>query len=239
MALTRRFVVLMLPAVSFDVPSALLGLKSPVASLSLRQAPGALWLVPRDGGEPIVLPVSPGFVFHWAAAWEDRDHDPEGPDRLVFDGVKYDAFPRLDDVDGVMASGEPLVAYMVRWTVDLGTGAVVEQRLHDLPVELPTAMGTGPERVVFATGAPAGRRQPYLSALVRHGPDGVSMRELAPDLPGEPLVCGRWLVTQVWRAHTASSEVWVVDPDTLQTVARLGLPAPVPPALHGVWLGAG
>lgn len=238
MTLTRRFVVLMLPAVSFDVPAALLGLKSPVASLSLRQAPGALWLVPRDGGAPIVLPVSPGFVFHWAAAWEARDTEPEGPDEVVFDGVKYDAFPRLDDVDGVMASGEPLVASMVRWTVDLETGGVAERPLHDLPVELPTSMGQGHERVVFSTGAPAGRRQPFLSALVRHGPQGVSLRELAPDLPGEPLVCGRWLVTQVWRASTSSSEVWVVDPDTLATVARLALPAPVPPALHGTWLPA-
>jgi len=238
MVLTERFVVLMLPAVSFDVAAALLGLKSPVASLDLRDAPGELWLVPRGGGDPVRLPVSPGFVFHWACAWETRSRDPRGPDQVVMDGVKYDTFPQLDDVDTVLEGGDPLVAHLVRWTVDLRRGEVTERRLHDLPMELPTCMGEGPERVLFGTGAPAGRVQPFLSALVRHGPEGVTHRELAPDLPGEPLVCGRWLVTQVWRAQTASSELWVVDPDTLRTVARLALPAPVPPALHGTWLPA-
>ena len=237
MALTRRFVVLMTPAVCFDIASALLGVKSPVQSLSLESAPGTLWLIPRDGGEPIHLPVSPGFVFHWGAAWEGRDHGLDG-DPIVLEGVKYDAFPRLDAMGDVMAQGESLLAYMVRWTVDLDTGTVKEERVHDLPVELPTSIGEGPERVVFATGAPPTRRQPYLSALVRHGPEGVSMRDLTPDLPGEPMVCGDWLVVQVWMARTSSTEVWVVDPNTLETVARLGVPVPVPPALHGAWLPA-
>ena len=231
MVCTDHWLGFMLPAAGFDVPRTLLGLKSPVRSLTLRDAPGCLLLVPRDGAPAVSIEVSAGFVFHWAHAYERGG-------QLVVEGVKYGAFPALDDIVGTMASaGAPdLLATAVRFVVDPVARTVREEVLHDHPVELPTVRGHGPDRVVFATAAPVGRRQPYLSGLARHDARGLTFRDWFPDLPGEPLVCGDWLVTQVWRATTATTEVWVLDPEDLRVVSRLGLPRPVPLALHGTWI---
>jgi all-trans-8'-apo-beta-carotenal 15,15'-oxygenase len=230
MALTPRFAVFLLPATRFDIPRALLGLKTPVASLSLQSAPGTLLLVPRNGDDVIRVPVSPGFVFHWGAAWEEGD-------TVVLDGVKYPGFPKLDQLDSLVKHGsDSLLARPVRFTVSLSEATAVEEELAPLALELPTTKGSGRDRVLYGTSAPLERGTPFLSGLTRMHGDDVLTRELYPDVPGEPLVCGDWLVVQVWRAQTQTSEVWVVDSGSLETVARLALPNPVPPALHGTWL---
>lgn len=231
MALTRRFAIFVLPAVVFDVPRALLGLSTPVASLTTRDAPGTALIVPRDGGPIQRIPVEPGFVFHWAGAWE------EGDDRIVLEGVKYDGFPEFDGFDSMFGpDGAPgLLAHPVRITLDLERSTATEQRLDDVAMELPSAVGTGRGRVIYGTAAPPSRRQPFLSALARLDDHDVRLRDFFPDLPGEPLRCGDFLVAPLYR-RDAPSEILVLEPEDLSTVARLALPSPVPPQLHGIWL---
>ena len=61
------------------------------------------------------------------------------------------------------------------------------------------------------------------------------MTDLAPDLPGEPVVAGDHLLVPVYR-HNAPAQVVVLSADTLALVARIELPHPVPLPLHGLWV---
>jgi all-trans-8'-apo-beta-carotenal 15,15'-oxygenase len=225
--LTRRFAVFVLPRVRFDVPRALLGLASPVASLTLEDGPGTALLVPRDGGPVVRIPVEPGFVFHWASAREDGDH-------LILEGVKYRSFPAFDDLPALFSTTAPdLLAELVRIELDLAQQRATETVLDPHPVELPVSSGG----VMHATAAPVGRVHPFLSGLLRRDASGTMFRDLGCALPGEPLHAGNWLVVQV-RTDLEASELWVLDPGSLHTVCRLGMPFAVPPALHGTWLSA-
>lgn len=231
MALTRRFAIFVLPATRFDVPATLLGLKTPVASLQMDDAPGEACLVPRDGGDPVRIAVPPGFVFHWANAYEDGD-------RVVVEGVKYDGFPALDTLDGIFdqPAAPELLARPVRITLNLATRTATEVPLSDWSLELPSALGSGPQRALVGVGAPPERRHPFLSCVVRLGPDGgVRAHDFAPHLPGEPVAAGPFLLVPVYR-HDAPARLVVLDAETLSTVASLELPHAVPSPLHGLWL---
>ncbi len=229
-ALTERFLVFVLPAVRFDIPAALLGRKTPVGSLALEDGPGTALIVPRDGGPVRRVPVAPGFVFHWAAAWEEGD-------RIVLDGVKYDRFPALDDLSGVFGSqrASDLIARLTRTEIDLSTGQATERQLCPHGVELPQRRGEGPDRVIYATATPPSRDQPFHSGLLRVAPDQSTVhRDLGEALPSEPLIAGGFVVVQLRTPE--GSELRILDPDTLEDVCRLAMPHPVPPPLHGIFL---
>lgn len=231
MALTRRFAVFVLPATVFDVPSTLLGLRSPVDSIRMKPSPGKAVLVPRDGGPVMEVSVPPGFVFHWSGAWDDGD-------TVVLEGVEYPGFPQLDSLAAVFEQPEAteLLARPVRLTLDLQSGQASRTELADVWLELPSQVGQGAKRCIVGVGAPKTTRHPFLSWLVRiDGGGGVTMTDLAPDLPGEPVVAGDHLLVPVYR-HNAPAQVVVLSADTLALVARIELPHPVPLPLHGLWV---
>jgi all-trans-8'-apo-beta-carotenal 15,15'-oxygenase len=238
-ALTRRWAVFVLPATRFDIPRALLGLSTPVAALRVDHAPGTAWLVPRDGGEPVRIAVPPGFVFHWAHAYDDDDG------AVVLDGVEYPGFPDLgaglDKAFGPDGSPQ-LLARPIRLRLDPAQRRATHTVLSDHAMEFPSCAAAVGERHehFWSTAAPPDRRQPFLSALARFTPATGAMvsRELFPHLPGEPLPIGHGLLClPVWTADQ-TSEIWLVRDDDLSTVARLALPHPVPPPLHGTWVGS-
>ena len=231
MALTRRFAIFVLPATVFDVPATLLGLRTPVESIEMRQAPGKALLVPRDGGEPIELTVPPGFVFHWAGAWEEDD-------TVVLEGIEYPGFPKLDGIGDMFDQPEAteLLARPVRLTLDLSTKTAERQVLADVWMELPSQVGSGPERVVVGVGAHPSCRHPFLSAVVRIAGDGSTrIHDLAPGFPGEPVVAGEHLLVPVYHLD-GPAQVVVMEVATLDVVARIQLPHPVPLPLHGTWI---
>jgi len=233
MVLTRNFVIFVLPATVFDVPATLLGLRSPVDSISMRDAPGKALLVPRDGGPPISLAVPPGFVFHWSGAWEDGD-------TVVLEGIEYPGFPRLESLDVVFdqPDASELLARPIRLTIDLSKQTVEHTVLADIWMELPSQVGAGAHRVMLGVGAPQSCRHPFLSAVVRIAGEGPPlMHDLAPDLPGEPVVAGGHLLVPLYR-HGAAAQVVVMTVDDLAVVARIQLPHSVPLPLHGTWLAA-
>jgi all-trans-8'-apo-beta-carotenal 15,15'-oxygenase len=231
--LTERYAVFAAPAVTFDIARTLLGLSTPVDSLRLRDAPGTAIVVPRDGGEVRRIPLEPGFVFHWANAWETAGG-------LVLDGLKYPGFPDLDDMDALCATERPeLLAHLTRITLDLDAGTARETRRCAHPMELPTRTGTGEDAVLYGVAGPIDRRHPFLSGLIRVPPRGEpTFVDYGHALPGEPLPIGDWLVTQAIVADDDSlrSEVWIVHPETLAIQARLKVPSVVPPPLHGTVL---
>ncbi len=231
-ALTRRYCVFVLPAVSFDIPAAIVGWRTPVTSLRLKDEPGLVLLWPRDGGEPRWAQGPKGFVFHWAHAYEDDAGN------VVLTGMHYPTFPRIDDP---LAQVGKSVPSPIRLTVDPEDRTRIEP-LTDHLMELPTTSTPfdTPTGAVFGVAGTPDLQHPVLTGLGRLEPDSrLTYRELYPRIPGEPLPVadGRWLVTWVFDPE-GPSEIWVVDPTTLETQARLRLPHAVPPALHGQWTPA-
>jgi all-trans-8'-apo-beta-carotenal 15,15'-oxygenase len=242
--LTPHWFVFLLPAVRFDVMRMALGLTTPVGSL--RGTPGAAMvalLVPRDGGEPIEIETLPGFVFHQAGAFENA------AGHVVCDVMRLDGIPELDHLDVLFEpSSTGGCAVPVRLVLDPRAREMVDaHQLADAATELPiTAVSNGlPYRSFWSTATSPGRHQPYHSALVRIEPDRgvVARRDMFPALPSEPCFVRRpgarhvedgWLLTVIHRPG-AAAELWILDAETLSIEARLGLPIPLPPGLHGCW----
>ena len=84
---TKNYYIFNQAAVELDTLSILLGVKSPIESMSFRRDQSAkLYLVPRDITNPSVevVEVDPHFVFHYANAFEDDDGS------IVFDAFRCD-----------------------------------------------------------------------------------------------------------------------------------------------------
>ena len=248
--LTERHFVFFLPPVEFDVPRALLGLKSPVEAL--RQAPGSptrVLVVPRDGGPVRTFEARAGFVFHFANGFE-RGH------RLVIDGARM---PRYDG--GTIDIRDPsslrnrtlFEAVPTRYEVDLVSGLVTESQLSDTQVELPTI---DPRRVgdehtqIYAIARSPGSKSPLHGAIARLVPETgmVVLRSFEPDLPSEPIFVPRapdapegegYLLAVIYRAHARRSDLVCLDATTLDEVAVAALPHAIPPGFHGCFVRRG
>ncbi len=248
--LTPNWFVFLLPAVRFDIARMALGMVSPVHSLRCEATkPMIALLVPRDGGKPIAIATVPGFVFHMAGAYEQ----PNG--HVVCDAMRLDTIPAIDDLDHLFdpASSEGC-AHPLRIILD-PEGRVMHsaQSLDgsNTATELPIiAVANGdPYRSLWATATATNRRQPYHSALVRIEPGVgiVARRDMFPALPSEPCFVRKpdakhaedgWLLTVIHRPG-AAAELWVLDAEQLDVIARLSIPVALPPSLHGCWANRG
>ncbi|MEO1338222.1 MAG: carotenoid oxygenase family protein, partial [Myxococcota bacterium] len=240
--LTANHAVFFMTPVRFDVGRALLGLSSPVESI--RRAPGVpteILLVPRDGGAVRRIALDAGFfLFHFFNAFEAND-------TVVVDGCRMDDFPGgtvdLSDIEAVRrVTLDP--GYPTRWRINLSDGTVSTTRLSEIPMELPTI---DPRRSAVA------HRFGYATARLREGPPvytglaridfthgTVWTRDFSPDLPGEPMLLPLGddegegvLASVIYRAAEHVSELTLLDPENLQTVARARLPHHQPPGFHG------
>ncbi|MEM1030227.1 MAG: carotenoid oxygenase family protein [Myxococcota bacterium] len=241
-ALTRRFLVFLMPWADFDVPRALLGLTTPAASLKLStDAPMEVLLVPRDGGPTRRFSAGPGFVFHIGQGYEREDG------RIVIDAVRFLDYPPLEDLDALYAGDNPgFIPRLHRIIVDPERGTSTTERLSDCGAELPrVAPGRGARRYVFTTGQPPSRGVPFFSSLQRIDTDtGATVsRDLYPDLPGEPVVVGDgsddehgFVLSLVYRAQSHRTELLVARTEDLEPVAVVPLPHHVPPGFHGNWV---
>ena len=71
-ALTPNWAVFLKNALDFNPLPYVMGRRG--AAQCLRSRPGGrgeFWLIPRDTGEPVVVPATEGFVFHHVNAWEE------------------------------------------------------------------------------------------------------------------------------------------------------------------------
>jgi carotenoid cleavage oxygenase len=196
--------------------------------------PARIGVLPREGAAEVRwFEVEPCYVFHPLNAWQDADTIVIHLARLkkVFDGA----------IDGLST--------LERWTVDLGSGKVLEERLDDRGQELPRV----DERRV-------GRRNRYgytvagldlsrpMEAVVKHDLErgtsttrefgaGTCLSEFAfvprgADAAEDDGV----LMGYLWDPATELSRLMVLDAPTLDTVAAVELPVRVPQGFHGNWL---
>jgi len=237
MLATPDYLVFVLADVSFNIPLAVLGRATPVGSLSITDRPLSVLVVEKESlrrsGEPRVMRLEtrlPGFVFHLAGA-RQRGHE------ISFVGAWYWSFPELgSNRDLFSVDGAPdVLAKPLRFRVDLAQKTVDTDQIDDISIEMPTS---GLHEDVFAIGCPRGRKQPLFSSLAHIDADGKTRtRDFGLVMMGEPVVTTPgWVTSLVANGATDTSELWIMDPGSLDVVCRLALPHRLPPGLHGTWV---
>lgn len=246
--LTRHHRVFVLPPVHFDVPRTLLGLVSPVRSLSRAEGRACRVLVlPREGTAGARWVEAPsGFVFHWANGYERDDGT------LVLEGFCAPDMPATTPVATLMEGREspfPPSEY-VRYLVRPGRADVTVERTPGWHAELPRihpAYEGRAHRYVWAIGRRADSPEPIFADVVRFDAETGAVRAHSfadEGFPGEPVMIARpgataeddgWVVTVLYNGHQHRSHLIVLDAATLDTVARFPLPHHQPPGFHGFW----
>ena len=244
--LTETYAVFFVTPVQFDVARALIGFASPVECLRRTpDVPSQILLVPRSGGPVRWLAAEQGFfLFHFFNAYDDGDE-------VVVDGCRMADFPGgTVDLGDVQAVRDLILdpGYPTRWRINPRQESVDERQVGEVPLELPTV---DPRR------AAQYHRYGYATARLRSGPplytglarldfesSQLSTVDLAPDLPGEPLVVPLQspdetvLATVVYRAREHVSELQLRDSGTLGIIMRARLPHHQPPGFHGCFVPA-
>jgi all-trans-8'-apo-beta-carotenal 15,15'-oxygenase len=247
--LTPRYRVFFLAPFSFDVMRMVLGLEPPAAALRWRGSGRMrIWLVDRDTDEVTELDASPGFVFHFVHGHETSDG------RVVALGLKMDGFPDpgldLGAADAVRSFQYP-PPKLVRFVIDPARGKVSEERVRDLPMELPATDAPDssgePCRRFWATANPHEDRSLRYTAIARIDLDGGhdAVRDFAPGFPSEPTFVPDpaggpgFLLTVVYDPDAHRSDLHVLDAHSLATRWRGRLPHHLPPGFHGCWAPSG
>lgn len=246
-ALSKRFCIFMVPALSFHIGPMVLGTKTLLQSLSLdAQHPTEVLLVPREGGEPVRFELPSMFVLHYANAYDDGD-------RVIVDGLPMGSLAPPEAFQALMRGDRTQFPFprLVRYTFDPKRRTVQEQTLSEQPMELPTihpSLTAKPHRYVYAlTVAPgAGRELCDGVAKVDTQTPGTTTR-MMPDLTyiGEPLFVPRpsgtaeddgYLLAFGFKAREATTALVVLDARTLETCCELHLPHQIPPPFHGTFV---
>ncbi len=243
MALTRRFVVLVVAPLYFDMAAAFAG----GSMLSWRPEDGTrVALIPRDGG-PVRWADSEAFwTWHSANAFDDGT----GPDApVVLDYVQW-ARP-----GGIVRGGGPNPGGLVRAEIDPVRGTMTRRALVEPgSMEFPRidVRRLGDRHGVIAVGTTSGREtlvsgdhdvlmwlDSRTGSTTVWDAGGLAVGEptFVPR-PGDPDESHGWWVTfAIDRADETSW--WLVIPaadPASGPVARVRIPTRVPLGLHGCWL---
>jgi all-trans-8'-apo-beta-carotenal 15,15'-oxygenase len=250
LAVTRRWLCFLLPQADYDVPRALLGLKTPIGSLRIAtERPMQALLIPRAGqrasARPLRFECVPGFVFHIAQAFDREDG------ALVLDLVRYREFPAFDDFESLYRERHPdMVPRLERLRLRPQEGRCDSEpwseRAFGLPVTAPAALGA-PRRCIYGVGAPPERDVPYFTAIQRLNTETgeVRVHDFGLDLAGEPiLVPGGdgsegWLLCLVHRAGRERTDLVCLRASDLALQATATLPCVIPIGFHGCWVPRG
>jgi carotenoid cleavage dioxygenase len=200
-------------------------------------------VMPRRGGNADVrwFDVDLCYVYHPLNAYDDGD-------TVVLDVVRHETM-FADDLYGP-ADHLPTLD---RWTIDLGAGKVLEERLDDRPQELPRV----DERIVgrkhrygYAPGFGVEDHGVQFGGLLKHDlAQGTTEARVfgAGESAGEAVFVPAspeagedegWLLSLVYDAGRDASDLVILDATdfTGKEVARVHLPQRVPYGFHGWWL---
>lgn len=240
MALTERFLVLVVAPLYFDMAAAMSG----GSMLSWQPDDGTRFaLIPRDGG-PVRWAHSEAFwTWHSANAYDADDGG------VVLDYVEWSR------PGGLSRGTAPVVGGISRARIDPAGGTVRRDRLADPgSMEFPRIddRRLGSRHDVIALGAGTGRQEltpgDHDAVLWLETSSGRTVRWDAGDLavgepafvprPGDPEQAHGWWVTFAIDRTDRTSWFLVIpagDPGS-GPVARVRLPVRVPLGLHGAWL---
>jgi len=189
-------------------------------------------------GEVRWFDIDPCYVFHVANAFETTGVNGNS---IVLQAVRYPELWRGTsgfETDGVLWS----------WTIDLGTGTVVERQLDDRAVEFPRIddrLATLPARYAVTVGD--GRLVRYdmtTGDAVEHtfgtaeSPGGPGEAVFVPSASGAADESSGWYIGYVYDQTRDGSDLVILDASdfSAQPVARIKLPHRVPYGFHGNWI---
>jgi carotenoid cleavage dioxygenase len=198
-------------------------------------------VLPRDGNAEDVrwFEIAPCYVFHAMNAYDDDDH-------IVIDVVRH---PKMfaSEVPGPNEDAPTLD----RWTIDLGAGRVVEDRLDEHAQEFPRVderLTGRRHRYGYSVG---GKLQVGDSVLYKYdfharrqqsrsfgSGRGLSEFVFVPS-ESDAAEDDGILMGFIHDAANDVSDLVMVDAATLETVAAVHLPVRVPNGFHGNWLPDG
>ena len=212
-----------------------------------RAAPSRFGVLPRhgDGSQVRWFELEACYVYHTVAAWDDGD-------AVVVVGCAIDdpipdaprpGVPHLDTIQ--------LAPRLTRWRFDLASGRATRELLDERLTEFPRArddrLGLPTRFAYHPRVAPADEL--LFAGLIKYRlDDGTSVARdwprgwfggevvFAPDPAGSAEDDG-WLLTILSSADAPRSELWVLDArdPAREPLARVELPARVPPGFHAAW----
>ncbi len=244
MAITDRYVVLVVAPLFLDLATALPG----DCLLTWEEADGTqIALIPRDGGPVRWCEDDTFWLWHTVNAHDAKDPVDPVADVVVLDYVQW---PRPVG----LVPGPDATPRLARAVLDPAAGTVRRETLSDLTVEFPRIDDRllGRAHPISAFAMRTGRPQQHpgcWDALAWHDTRTGTMSRWEPvDLAvGEPAFApdprsdapGRgWWLTQVTRFDNGDSSLLVIpaaDPAS-GPVAAVRMPVRVPLGLHGSWL---
>jgi carotenoid cleavage dioxygenase len=246
-AITERYTIFLDFPMLWSADKLSAGKRKVVFDTSL---PSRFGVIPRHGAASEVrwFEASPCYVYHTVNAWEEGDS-------LVFVGCRienpiprkdapYDGrSPRLDFLE--------LKPFLHRWTFDMKTGAVREERLDDVPTEFPR-MHDGrigqrsrftynaklaPSPLVLFEGIVKYDLETGASATHSFGPGRFGSEAVFAPRPGAKDEDDGWLLSLVASAEGPSElEVWDARDMAAPPLARVRLPQRVPIGFHACWV---
>jgi all-trans-8'-apo-beta-carotenal 15,15'-oxygenase len=205
--------------------------------------PTRIFLIARRDGKVTTIETDPFFVFHHVNAFEEAG-------KLILDSVRYPRYiTTQEDRDfretdfSLLPSGQ-----LWRTEIDLQTSRVETEvllsRTCEFPQVNPGVMGKHHQFVYLAATDSATQNAP-LQAIVKFdastresvvhsfAPQGfVSEPIFVPSLNGSSEDEG-WVLTMVYDSSRNRTDIEILDGQTLQRCARLGLKHHVPYSLHG------
>ncbi|MCX4817995.1 carotenoid oxygenase family protein [Streptomyces sp. NBC_01239] len=248
MALTRRYVVLVLAPAFFDIEAAMSG----GSFVAWRPERGTrIALIPRDGGPVRWADDEAFWLWHTVNAYDDPDHG-----RVVLDYVQWPALS-LGPGSSEGRSRERGHHGLTRAVVDPAARTVQRTRLDDARVELPRiddrALTTPHQQLAVAadSGRVGGLLPGEYDALrwydVRANGTTAQSWDAGDLSVGEPVFApapgtrssehGHWLTFATDRTNDTSWLLVIPADDPAQgPVARIRIPVRVPLGLHGTWL---
>jgi carotenoid cleavage dioxygenase len=199
--------------------------------------PARLGLLPREGGSEDVrwFEIDPCFVFHTLNAYEDGD-------TVVVDVVRHDRMFAT-----VLNGPDEGPATLARFTIDLAAGKVREDRFDERAQEFPRMdeRRTGRRhRFGYSVGFQDGLLG---EAVLRHdlAAGSTSVRNLGAGreagefcfvaADGATDEAEGVLMGYVYDRGSDTSDLLVLDAETLEDVASVHLPVRVPAGFHGSW----
>ena len=208
-------------------------------------------VLPRHGVDADVrwFDIDPCYVFHFLNAWEEGD-------RIIALGCRL---PSVDlNLDRANERGTHMGegAGLTRWTIDLTTGKVDEQRLDDRRADFPRlhdGLVGLPHRYGHASWTQHGGAGAAFDSLVQwdvttgeeetygFGAGHVIGEAVFAPRPGATHERDGWLMVHVTDERTMRSDVAVLEAEdiTAGPVARIHLPRRVPAGFHGGWFARG
>ncbi|WP_157220595.1 8'-apo-carotenoid 13,14-cleaving dioxygenase [Flavisphingomonas formosensis] len=245
-AITARYAIILDLPVTFSMKALICGHGLPYRWNP--DHPARIGLLPRGGGAEDIIwcPVTPGYVFHVANAYDL----PDG--RLVVDVCAYETM-----FDGDAKGPDAASRGLERWTIDPVARSVSIRTIDSAPQEFPRVderFFGQPYRYVhtIALAPDAPERFGPGTSLYRHDLEtgGRAVHEFGPGRhPGEFVFVPAapdgaegegWMIGLVVDVPREETELVILDAMRFaqDPVARIHIPHRVPPGFHGNWLPA-